>query len=317
MTDALDRVATGQSVPEHLTRHCRRDSSFVDVVVALSPLPGLPGEPDGASLITHDMTAEMQDRDALASYAADLERSNRDLEEFASIVSHDLSEPLRVVGGYVGLLTHRYTLGQPLDGRAIGYLGAVAAGVERMRQLIEGLLEFSRLRAEVQELGPVNLAVVTDAALANLTAAIEEANATINVGPLPMVQGDRAQLLQLVQNLVANAIRFRDRSRPPQILITAEPNETKSRWTVSVSDNGIGIPPQHQDQIFAMFRRLHSTDQFAGMGIGLAVCRRVVDLHGGELRVESSVGDGSTFTFTLDAARFAVPRTDEQEVANA
>ncbi|MCU1378820.1 MAG: sensor signal transduction histidine kinase [Acidimicrobiales bacterium] len=317
MTDALHQVALGESVNERLTRHRRRDGSVVDVVVALSPLRGLPGEPDGASLITHDMTSEMLDRAALASYAADLERSNRDLEEFASIVSHDLSEPLRVVGGYVGLLTHRYTLGQPLDGRAIGYLGAVAAGVERMRQLIEGLLEFSRLREDVQELGPVNLAVVTDAALANLTTAIEEAHATIDVGPLPTVLGDQAQLLQLVQNLVANAIRFRDASRPPEILITAEPNQTQSHWTVSVKDNGIGIPPQHQDQIFAMFRRLHRSDQFTGMGIGLAVCRRVVDLHGGELRVESSVGNGSTFIFTLEAAGGVEPVAAEQEVANA
>lgn len=315
MSETLARVASGESVVEQLTSHCRRDGSLADVAITLSPLPGLMGEPAGASLITHDMTVEVQGRAALASYAAELERSNRDLEEFASIASHDLSEPLRVVGGYVGLLTHRYTLGQPLDGRAMGYLSAVAGGVERMRELIEGLLEFSRLRSEVQELGLIDLAEVTDTALANLSAATLESNAVIEVGPLPVVRGDRDQLLQLMQNLLANAIRFRDLSRPARIIVTADFDGDSGRWRVSVTDNGIGIPLEHQDQIFAMFRRLQSSEHYAGVGIGLAVCRRVVDLHGGELRVDSTVGRGSTFTFALGGAtRLFAP---ESEVTNA
>jgi len=203
------------------------------------------------------------------------------------------------VVGYVGLLTHRYARCDPFDGQALGYLSTVAAGVDRMRQLIEGLLEFSRLRSETRELGSVDLGQVTQAALANLAAATAETGASIDVGPLPVVRGDRAQLLQLVQNLLANAIRFRHPHRPPQIVVSAELDQPGETWRVSVSDNGIGIPQQHREQIFAMFRRLHSADVYAGLGIGLAVCRRVVDLHGGELRVESTVDVGSTFTFTL------------------
>ena len=199
----------------------------------------------------------------------------------------------------------------------MGYMSAVAGGVERMRQLIEGLLEFSRLRLDAQELGPIDLAEVTDAALANLAAATMESNAVIEVGPLPIVRGDRDQLLQLMQNLLANAIRFRDPARPARILVTARLDDESGRCRVSVRDNGIGIPPEHQDQIFAMFRRLHSSDHYAGMGIGLAVCRRVVDLHGGELRVESTAGRGSTFTFTLEVGGATRSLVAEPEVSNA
>jgi PAS domain S-box-containing protein len=297
----LERVIAGEVV-SRMTRHRRRDGSAFDVTITLSPLPGPSGRIDGISLVAHDVTADVEYARALEAHAVELERSNRDLEEFASIASHDLSEPLRVVGGYVGLLTHRYAPGATLDERACGYLRAVESGVERMRLLIEGLLEVSRLRADHHEPQPVDLADVVDAAIANLHLAITEASAEIEIGPLPVVLGNQLQLTQLLQNLLANALRFRDHRRQLTVSVAAEPDTMSSRWRVSVRDTGIGIPAEQQDQIFSMFRRLNSEQDYPGLGIGLALCRRVVDLHGGELTVDSVLGSGSTFSFTLPTA---------------
>jgi signal transduction histidine kinase len=239
----------------------------------------------------------------LEARAAELERSNRDLEEFATVASHDLSEPLRVVGGYVDLVRHRYGAGQVLDERGLHHLEQAGDAVERMRELIEGLLEYSRLRSDAVWFGEVDLDEAAASALDNLRSAIAEAGASVEVRPLPTVWGDRTLLLQVVQNLLANAVRFRDPSRPCRIVVEATDHAGgfPPRWAISVTDDGIGIDPAHQDRIFAMFRRLHGADRYAGTGVGLAVCRRVLDLHGGEITVRSEPGCGSTFTFTVPA----------------
>ncbi|HVM53680.1 MAG TPA: CHASE domain-containing protein [Acidimicrobiales bacterium] len=310
---------TGDRIHQRTARHHRADGEPIDVSVMVSPLPGVSGLPGGASYIIRDVSDEVRSQAALAAYAAELERSNRELEEFATIVSHDLSEPLRVVGGYVGLITHRYALGRPVDRALIDHLGAISAGVERLRQLIEGFLELSRLRADGSRLGPVALDDVVTTAMANLATAINDAGATIDVGPLPTVWGDRSQLVQLMQNLIGNAVRFHEPGHLPRVEIAAEPDPATDRWTIAVSDDGIGIPPEHQDRIFGMFRRLHPTDRFEGSGIGLAVCRRIVDLHGGVISVESLPGIGSTFRVTLNGtgAAGADQLLHHREVAHA
>jgi signal transduction histidine kinase len=244
----------------------------------------------------------------LEARAAELERSNRDLEEFATVASHDLSEPLRVVGGYVDLVRHRYGAGQPLDDRGVHYLQQAGDAVERMRELIEGLLEYSRLRSDAVRFGEVDLDRVAADAVANLRPAIDEAGATVDVRPLPTVWGDQTLLVQVLQNLLANAVRFRDPERPCRVVVEARPGDPAadglaSRWAISVTDDGIGIDPAHQERIFAMFRRLHGPDRHPGTGIGLAVCRRVVDLHGGEITVSSAPGAGASFTFTVPGVR--------------
>jgi signal transduction histidine kinase len=240
----------------------------------------------------------------LEARAAELERSNRDLEEFATVASHDLSEPLRVVGGYVDLVRHRYGAGQPLDDRGVHHLQQAGDAVERMRELIDGLLEYSRLRSDAVRFGEVELDRVVADAIANLRPAIDEAGATVDVGPLPTVWGDQTLLVQVLQNLLANAVRFRDPERPCRVVVEARRDDpagdgAAARWAISVTDDGIGIDPAHQERIFAMFRRLHGRDRHPGTGIGLAVCRRVVDLHGGEITVSSAPGAGATFTFTV------------------
>jgi PAS domain S-box-containing protein len=277
----------------------RDDGARVPVEVTSSPLR--PGDPVTPSiLIVRDVTVRRQAQESLAAHARDLERSNRDLEEFASIAAHDLSEPLTVVGGYADLLQQRYPPGQPLDEDAVVFLDTITAAVQRMSALLRGLLRVSRLRADTQHLGPVELRSVVDAALANLEAAVRESGAVVDVGDLPTVWGDAEHLVQLVQNLVANAIRYRDPSRHPVVTITAV--RAGPSWEVSVADNGIGIAAEHQDRVFTMFGRVHSEREKPGLGIGLALCRRVVDLHGGELRLASEPGVGSTFTFTLQPA---------------
>ena len=177
----------------------------------------------------------------------------------------------------------------------------MTAGVERMRQLIEGVLALSRLRTASLQLGPVALDDVMADVRANLETQLAEAGADLISGPLPAIWGDASQVTQLLQNLVSNAVKFRRRDEPPRVVVQAR--REGERWVISVSDNGIGIEPEFHDRVFAMFRRLHGRDEYAGTGIGLALCRRVVDLHGGEIRIESAPGQGSTFTFTLAAAQ--------------
>lgn len=300
LDEILARLRAGETLRQHETDRLRRDGALVPVSLTVSPMRDAAGRVIGASSIGRDISGPKADREALETYAADLERSNHDLEEFAYIASHDLSEPLRVVGGYVDLLQARYGEGRVLDADATRYMATVAEGVDRMRLLIEDLLAFARLRAESQHVGLVDMAEVVRAALANLDAAVTEAGSTVRIDPLPVVWGDGAQIAQLVQNLLANAVKFRDPTRPSVVAVRAGPR--RGRWAISVSDNGIGIDPEYHERIFAMFRRVHGRDRYDGTGIGLALCRRVVDLHGGEISVASTPGEGATFTFTLPPA---------------
>jgi len=237
----------------------------------------------------------------LARKVEELARSNRDLEQFAYVASHDLQEPLRMVAAYTQLLAERYR--GKLDENADKYIGYAVEGALRMQTLILDLLAFSRVgRTEPgRKNGDCNVALKI--ALANLQTAIGESGAVITHDELPSVAVDQSQLLQLFQNLVGNAIKFRA-AEAPVIRVSAEKQD--SSWLFSVADNGIGIAPQYQDKVFVIFQRLHTREEYAGNGVGLAICKKIAEYHGGRIWVESEPGCGATFHFTLPV------RPDEQ-----
>jgi signal transduction histidine kinase len=226
----------------------------------------------------------------------ELERSNRDLEQFAYVASHDLQEPLRAVAGYTQLLQHRY--GGKLDAQAQQYIRHAVEGADRMQGLIHGLLAYARIGTDAAHLGPVDMAEALGEALGNLEVPLRESTGQVAHGPLPTVHADRAQVVQLLQNLVGNALKFRAPGKAPRIRVEAHATGT-GEWTVEVRDNGIGIPPEHQRRIFQIFQRLHPRDRYEGSGLGLAICQRIVERHGGRIWVESRPGQGARFLFTL------------------
>ncbi len=222
-----------------------------------------------------------------------LEISNRELEQFAYVASHDLQEPLRMVSSFAQLLEKRYK--GELDDDADDFIEFIVEGAQRMKDLIDDLLTFSRLHTASREFRPTNMNKVLDDVLLSIRPSVEAEKATITYDDLPTVQCDPSQLRQLFQNLISNAIKFHD--LPPEIHISA--GEFPGEWRFGVSDNGIGIHPDHQDKIFDVFKRLHSREEYEGTGIGLSICKRIVEIHGGNIWAESKPGEGSTFYFTI------------------
>jgi signal transduction histidine kinase len=246
------------------------------------------------------LNATLEERVAERTAAADeraeaLKRSNEELERFAYVASHDLKEPLRAVASYAQLVQQRVRgqLGQDVD----LYVDHILGGASRMRGLIGDLLDYSRVGRQAPTLAPVPVEEVLAAVLTDLATIIAESEAQVTHGPLPVVFADRGQVAQLLQNLIANAIRFRGPAAPA---VHLEAERAGERWRFSVRDNGIGIEPRHYERIFVIFQRLHGRDR-PGTGIGLAICRKIVDGHGGTIWVESEPGHGSTFYFTLPA----------------
>jgi signal transduction histidine kinase len=228
----------------------------------------------------------------------ELARSNRDLEQFAYVASHDLQEPLRMIATYTQLLAERYR--GKLDDNADKYIHYAVDGALRMQSLIQDLLIFSRVGRQGTNLQETDCNAVVATALKNLEVAIQESGAQIIYDRLPSVVADSSQLLQLFQNLIGNAIKFRG-SEPSVISVTAE--RTMKDWIFSVADNGIGIAPEHAEAIFVIFRRLHTRAEYPGSGIGLAIAKKIIEQHGGSIWVESQLGEGSTFKFTLPLKR--------------
>jgi len=226
----------------------------------------------------------------LLGRAEALARSNQDLERFAFVASHDLQEPLRMMSGFAGLLRQRCQGRLGVD--ADEYVAYIVDAATRMSRMVEDLLVLSRLSTRAAPLQVVVLDGVLDEALGNLASSIAEAGATIRRGPLPAVLGDRGQLVMLLQNLVGNAVKFRG-DHPPRVEIEAL-REGRA-WRLSLSDDGIGLEPEHLDRVFEMFWRLHPNGRYPGTGIGLALCRKIVERHGGRIWVESAPGRGSTF----------------------
>jgi signal transduction histidine kinase len=230
----------------------------------------------------------------LRALATELARSNTELEQFAYVASHDLQEPLRMVSSYTQLLEQRY--GDRLDDDAHDFISYAVDGARRMQQLIHDLLELSRVSTRGKPLVPVDVNRLLDVVRANLVIGLEDAGARVTNDVLPSVLADPTQLGQLLQNLISNAIKFHG-NEPPHVHVAAR--KQQGEWVFAVQDNGLGIEPEYFDRIFVMFQRLHAAADYPGTGIGLAVCKRIVERHGGRIWVESARGRGATFFFTL------------------
>jgi PAS domain S-box-containing protein len=271
----------------------RKDRSEFPIEIMLSPL-----ESGGETLITatiRDISVRKEAEANLVQKVEELHRSNADLDQFASFASHDLQEPLRMVAGYTNLLARRYK--GKLDSDADEFIAFAVDGVNRMQRLIEDLLLYSRVGTGGADLRDASSEEALRQALKNLHGSLEESGALVTHDPLPIVQADQRQLTQLFQNLVGNAIKYQSPGIP-RVHISATRNEKK--WMFSVKDNGLGIEPQNFEKIFVMFKRLHKREEFTGTGIGLAICKKIVERHGGQISVESQPGHGSTFHFALE-----------------
>jgi len=241
-----------------------------------------------------DITERKQAEEKFRQITVEMQRSNTELEQFAYVISHDLQEPLRMVTSYVQLLAKRYH--SKLDADADEFITYSVDGAKRMQALLNDLLEYSRVGTRGKPFNLTNCEDVIKQAVANLKVAIEESGALVSYDTLPTIMADEGQLVQLFQNLIANAIKFR-RQEPPHIHISS--TRKYSVLTFSVRDNGIGIDSQHTQGIFEIFRRLHTREEYPGTGMGLAICKKIVERHGGNIWVQSQPGEGSTFHFTV------------------
>jgi light-regulated signal transduction histidine kinase (bacteriophytochrome) len=232
--------------------------------------------------------------DELQETLIKLKRSNSELEQFAYVASHDLQEPLRIISSFLQLLQMRYS-GQ-LDSDADEFINFAVEGAKRMQNLIQDLLAYSRVTTKGNEFKDIKMEEALEQALVNLKMSIEENNANITHDPLPIITADYSQMIQLLQNLIGNSIKYRS-DKIPEIHISAQ--EKDNDWIFSVEDNGIGIDPQYSDQVFQIFKRLHTNEEYKGTGIGLAITKRIIERHSGRIWVESELGKGSKFYFTI------------------
>lgn len=284
-------VCAGVSVEEAMAPWRQRSwVTLMTSVLVLGLLAAL------SRVMAREIRRDRMVNQALRAANRDLSRSNTDLEQFAYVASHDLKEPLRNIASYVQLLQRRYQ--GRLDEDADAFIGYTVDGVRRMQMIINELLVYSRIGTGPLTRGPVQTGVVVSTVLANLKVVIAEAGAVVEVkGPLPVVVGDAGQLTSVFQNLISNGLKYRrDDVRPELTVAVAEQGEF---WHFSIIDNGIGIDAHYHRQIFELFKRLHARDRYSGTGIGLAVCQRVIERHGGEIWVDSVPGQGATFHFTL------------------
>jgi len=303
---ALRRVVTRPL--DRLGDDARRVASgdFEHVVQRQGPrdIAELAGDVDAMrERIIAELRAVQDARARLEEQAVDLQRSNAELEQFAYVASHDLQEPLRKVASFCGLLKTRY--GGQLDERADQYIDFAVDGAKRMQILINDLLAFSRVGRAGIASHPVAMNVAASDAVSNLGPAIQEAGATVEVGELPVVNGDRSLLATLLQNLIGNALKFRG-DDPPQVVVSVRTDG--EMYVFAVDDNGIGIAERHAERIFVIFQRLHTKEEFSGTGIGLALCRKIVEHHGGRIWLEAHDGPGAHF-------RFSLPRPKDPEPA--
>jgi len=307
MRDQMARLAeTDHRLYDTMLR--RKDGGILIAHFSATTLRDTEGRPQPAFAFVTDITERKRMERELLDKTAALETSNANLQQFAYVASHDLQAPLRTISSFLQLLERRY--GPQLDDTAREYIGFAGDGAKRMSTLVHDLLLFSRVDTQGRALEPTDLGACVDTAIRNLTAAIASTGAEVRVDPRqprhgPWVLGDPNQLTSLAQNLIENGLKYRRPDVPPVLLIGMENGGDTVR--LSIADNGIGIPEQHHDRIFKIFQRLHTADEYDGTGIGLALCRRITDRHGGRIGVTSAAGQGTVFTVHLVAARQPAP----------
>jgi PAS domain S-box-containing protein len=274
----------------------RKDGSSFPIEIMLSPLESAEGTLVTAAI--RDITMRKKAEANLLQKMGELNRSNEELGQFAYIASHDLQEPLRMVASYTQLLSRRYK--GKLDPDADEFISFAVDGASRMQRLIQDLLAYSRVGTKGKELLDTSSERALQQALINLRGAMEDSGALVTHDPLPIVLADEMQLVQLFQNLVGNAIKYQNPGTP--LIHVSAVRSVGKKWVFSVKDNGLGIDPKYFEKIFGMFQRLHKREEFAGTGIGLAICKKIVERHGGSISVESRPGQGATFRFSLAAS---------------
>jgi light-regulated signal transduction histidine kinase (bacteriophytochrome) len=274
-----------------------RDGHILPIDDSAAPIRGKEGDLAGVVLVFRDITERREAERSTEHARQQLERNNQELQQFAYAASHDLQEPLRNITIYTQLLERRYS--KQLDPEASQLVRHIVDGAMRMGTLVRDLLSYTQVwGGTAEEIFETDLHQVVETVTASLDATIAAAGAQIECGELPLLQMNEVHLQQLLQNLIGNAVKYRS-ERSPYIRIDAECSE--GNWTVRVADNGIGIDPLHKDRIFEPFKRLHSTEKYPGTGIGLALCQKIVQRYGGRIWVESELGRGSTFCFTVPA----------------
>jgi PAS domain S-box-containing protein len=296
----MRRLLAGESPYFHLEkRYIHQEGYIVWVLLSVALVCDAQNQPLYAVVQAQNITQHKRARQELARRVSELAHSNAELEQFAYVASHDLQEPLRKIASYTELLARRYQ--GKLDPGADKFIGYIVDGANRMQQLINDLLSYSRVgRTTDLTMENVDLGRIMEGIYNDLARTIRDSQAEITCDELPVVQGHPRHIAQLVQNMITNAIKFRG-DAPPRVHISAE--RRADAWVIAVRDNGIGIAPEHAERIFVVFQRLHTRTEYPGTGIGLAICKKIVERHGGQIWVDAQPGQGSTFFFTLPAGQ--------------
>ncbi len=306
----LERLKRGEQVEHFETIRMRKDGSYRNISLTISPMKDADGRIVGASKVARDVTARVRQDEALQAANAALERANADLQQFAHSASHDLQEPLRMVRIYGQLLQE--TFGDNLGATGDEYIDRIVQGAQRMEKLLSDLRIYMQVSTTGHEpTDEIDAADVLEKTLLNLEVAIKESGALISSTKLPRVRMHEFQLEQVFQNLIGNAIRYRS-NLAPRIQIAVE--RQGEEWLFSIQDNGLGIEPQFREQIFGIFKRLHTATAYPGTGMGLAICKRITERAGGRLWVESEPGRGSTFYFTVPCGKLAREGSGPEDV---
>jgi len=303
----MERIRSGESVEHYDTVRVKKDGRLTEMSLTISPIKNAAGEITGASKIARDITERKRAEEELKNFAARLERSNTELQDFASVASHDLQEPLRKVQAFGDRLKAK--CGDALDADGRDYLERMQNAAGRMQTLINDLLTFSRVTTQARPFVPVNLGLVANEVLSDLETRIETTNGTIEIGELATIDADPMQMRQLLQNLIGNALKFNRPGVPPIVKIggqichnfgaNKDEPAANATYCLTIEDNGIGFEEKYTDRIFKIFQRLHGRSEYEGTGIGLAVCRKIVERHGGKITAHSVPGKVTTFIVDL------------------